>query len=198
MTDSLQHTHKTLVIIRISNKLLLVSLVTEYERLSTCWGHYFVPTMVPYTECYRFVVVTFLSPDNDKQFWCHMTLLQPQTFRRQKPVPWALQRPCTHNLLSNHHHSSPLGRVTQGLLHGFHEHQGGAGGQVGPDSQPITPQWDVCRQTTALGTMFLTLCALQCGGEGDKISATFNSFVPHDNFPNLTYFQSCIQSLLFC
>lgn len=67
MTDSLQHTHKTLVIIRISNKLLLVSLVTEYERLSTCWGHYFVPTMVPYTECYRFVVVTFLSPDNDKE-----------------------------------------------------------------------------------------------------------------------------------
>lgn len=36
MTDSLQHAHKTLVIIRISNKLLLVSLVTEYERLSTC------------------------------------------------------------------------------------------------------------------------------------------------------------------
>lgn len=26
-----------------------------------------MPTMVPYTECYRFVVVTFLSPDNDKE-----------------------------------------------------------------------------------------------------------------------------------
>lgn len=198
MTDSLQHTHKTLVIIRISNKLLLVSLVTEYERLSTCWGHYFVPTMVPYTECYRFVVVTFLSPDNDKEqsnfgvTWLCYNLKHLgdksqclELFKGHVPTTY-FQIIITPPHLGGSHRVSYM--VSMNIK----------GGQVGPGSQPITPQWDVCRQTTALGTMFLTLCALQCGGEGDKISATFNSFVPHDNFPNLTYFQSCIQSLLFC
>ena len=42
-------------ILMVSFNCLFFCFVTEYERLSTCWGHYTLSSLVSFTQCHRFV-----------------------------------------------------------------------------------------------------------------------------------------------